>query len=144
MPLVVLGALLYICKLVRSNRITRLIEACQFLWMDYDSSIMFWDFINLVRLISLIIFIGTEEGSENIVRLIIATFICIIYGTILSCARPYTRDDHLDLTIISNFLLTCCFLVGIIIHQSKEDKDFDGEIRLARNCLASLTLTMQL
>merc|ERR1712238_181145 len=90
---------------------------------------MFWEVIELVRKISLtglLLFIDPEEGSEKVLRLLVATGICIFYGTILSRARPYKRKDDLDLAIFSNMLLTCCFLVGIIIHQCKEDKDADG------------------
>jgi len=114
---------------VQSNRITCLAEVSQFLWMYYDSSMMLWEFIDLVRKISLtglIMFIDTEEGSEKILRLIAAAFICIIYGNILSYAHPYKRNDDLDLAVISNLLLICCFLVGIIIHQCKETEDVDG------------------
>jgi len=114
---------------VQSNSITPLAEACQFLWFDYDQQMMFWEVIDVVRkiiLTGLILFIQPEEGSEKVLRLLVATMICIFYGTILSRARPYKRKDDLDLAILSNMLLTCCFLVGIIIHQCKEDEDADG------------------
>ena len=84
---------------------------------------MFWKIIDVVRKITLtglILFIDREEGSERVLRLLIATVIYIFYGTILSRARSYKRKDDLDLAILSNMLLTCCFLVGIVIYQCKE------------------------
>jgi len=129
-PLGIFGLILYIRPSVQSNSITPLAEACHFFWSDYDKQMMFWEVIDLVRKISLtglIIFIDTEEGSERILRLLVATGICIFYSVILSRARPYRHKDDLDLAIISNLLLTCCFLVGVIIHQCKEGEDVDGE-----------------
>jgi len=125
-PILALGLLLYIRSSVRSDSITHLAQACQFLWFDYDRRMMFWEVLDMIRKISLtglIIFVDTEEGADKILRLVIATGICIVYGTILSHARPYKRKDNLQLAILSNMLLTCCFLVGIIIHQCKEGED---------------------
>jgi len=74
-------------------------------------------------LTGLIIFIDSEGGSDRIFRLIVGILICVIYGIFLSRARPYKRNDDLDLAILSNLLLTCCFVVSIIIHQCKEEDD---------------------
>ena len=90
---------------------------------------MFWEFIDVTRKICLtgiIIFIDLEEGSERILRLVVAIIICIVYASILPLARPYRRNDDLYLAVASNLLLTCCFVVGIIIHQCKEEDDADG------------------
>ena len=125
-PIVFLGLLLYIRPLVRTNRITPLAEACRFLWRDYERSTMYWEFIDIVRkicLTGLIIFIDTEGGSDRIFRLLVAILICVIYAIFLSRARPYKRNDDLNLAILSNLLLTCCFVVSIIIHQCKEEDD---------------------
>ena len=129
-PVIALGVLLFIRSSVQSDSITPLAQACRFLWFDYNQHMMFWDILDMVRKISLtglIIFIDRENGSEKILRLIIATGVCILYGTILSYARPYKREDNFRLAILSNLLLTCCFLVGIIIHQCKEE-DKGGDI----------------
>jgi len=125
-PLLFLGLLLFIRPSVRMNRITPLAEACRFLWRDYERSTMYWEFIDVVRKICLtgfIIFIDSEGGSDRIFRLLVAILICVIYGIFLSRARPYKRNDDLDLAILSNLLLTCCFVVSIIIHQCKEEED---------------------
>eukprot|EP00555_Chaetoceros_dichaeta_P002211 CAMPEP_0198252350 /NCGR_PEP_ID=MMETSP1447-20131203/2848_1 /TAXON_ID=420782 /ORGANISM="Chaetoceros dichaeta, Strain CCMP1751" /LENGTH=497 /DNA_ID=CAMNT_0043937557 /DNA_START=1419 /DNA_END=2912 /DNA_ORIENTATION=+ len=87
---------------------------------------MYWEFIDVVRkicLTGLILFIDSEGGSDRIFRLLVAILICVIYGIFLSRARPYKRNDDLDLAILSNLLLTCCFVVSIIIHQCKEEDD---------------------
>ena len=120
--------LLCIRPSVRSSNITPLAEACQFLWFDYDQQMMFWEVIEVVRKISLsglLLFIQPEEGSERALRLLLATMIWILYRNILSRAHQYKLKDDLVLAILRNMLLTCYFLVGIIIHQCKEDKDAD-------------------
>ena len=109
---------------------------------------MFWEVIDVTRkicLTGLIIFVDKEEGSERILRLLIGIIICIVYASILPLARPYRRNDDLYLAVTSNLLLTCCFVVGIIIHQCKEDGSEYGEITLVRSFLVfPLTLTAQL
>ena len=70
---------------------------------------MYWEFIDVARkicLTGLIIFIDSEGGSDRIFRLLVAILICVIYGIFLSRARPYKRNDDLDLAILSNLLLT--------------------------------------
>ena len=52
-PLAVLRLLLYIRLSIQSDRITSLAEGCQFIWMGYDQSMMFWDVIDLIWKISL-------------------------------------------------------------------------------------------
>jgi len=129
-PVGVFILLMFIRPTVQSNKTSSLAEACQFLWFDYNKDMMFWEVIDLVRKISLtglIIFIDTEEGAKRILRLLVATGICVLYGTILLYARPYRRNDDFILAVLSNLLLTCCFLVGIIIHQCIEGEEMDGE-----------------
>ena len=60
---------------VQSNTTTPLADACRFLWVDYNRDLMLWEVIDVVRKISLtglILFIDTEEGSERILRLLVA------------------------------------------------------------------------
>lgn len=125
-PMLFLCLLLSIRKSVQSKQTTPLAEACYFLWNEYHETSMLWELIDIARkicLTGLVIFIDTEEGSGKISRLVIAIIICSVYTCILSVARPYRRDDDFYLAIISNHLLTCCFVVGIVIHQCKEDED---------------------
>jgi len=129
-PLVSFCLLLRIRVSVQSKCITPLAEACRFLWSDYESSMMLWEFIDMARkicLIGLIIFIDPEQGLERVLRLLVAIIICVVYVIIVSLARPYKRNDDLYLSVISNLLLTCCFVVGIMIHQCKEEDDWDEE-----------------
>jgi len=121
---------------VQAGTTTPLAEACQFIWFDYKKDVMFWEVIDLIRKISLtglIIFIDTEEGAERVLRLLIAAGICVLYGTILLYSHPYKRKDDFDLAVLSNLLLTCCFLVGIIIHQCKEGEEMDGKNNICLN-----------
>jgi len=129
-PVGVFVLILKIRPSVQSNTPTPLAEACQFLWFDYNRDMMFWEVIELVRKISLtciILFIDPLQGAERILRLVIGTMIFIFYCVILSYARPYKCKDDFNLAIVSNLLLTCFFLLGIIIHQCIEGDEMDEE-----------------
>jgi len=125
-PLMFLVLLLYIHGSMKNKRITPLAEACRFLWGDYKDRMILWELVDVFRKISLtglIILIDTEEGSERTLRLHIGAVICIFYTGVLAIAQPYRENDDLYVGVITNMLLTCCFIVGIIIHGCKEDDD---------------------
>ena len=127
-PLLMLGLLWKVRTLVRTKRITPLAEACSFLWRDYNGSMMYWEIIDLYRKIFLtgfILFIDPEDGSNRILRLLMASVISFIYFGVLLRARPYKRSIDLDLAFISNILLLCCFTLGIILQFCQDDKLMD-------------------
>ena len=97
-PLMFIYVILSIRVLVRSKCITLLAEACRFLWGDYEESMILWEFLDIIRKISLtefIIFVDTEEGLERIIRLYIGIVIYIIYTGVLALARPYKQMSDL-------------------------------------------------
>jgi len=103
---------------VRTNRLTRLANACRFLWRDYQPSMMFWDVVDLIRKIFLtgVITCIDMRASTEVIRLIIASVISFMYVVFLTMCRPYKRTDDHYLGVTSNILLTCCFLMGIILN----------------------------
>merc|ERR1712194_554759 len=56
-------------------------------------------------------------------RLIVASIVCVIFGVLMARVQPYKSKNDMDLAILSNMLLTGCFLLCIIIHQCKENED---------------------
>jgi hypothetical protein len=104
---------------VRTHRLTRLANACRFLWRDYQPSMMFWDVVDLMRKIFLtgvIECIVDMRASTEVLRLIIAGLISFVYVVFLTMCQPYKRADDHYLAVISNILLTCCFSMGIILN----------------------------
>mmetsp|Transcript_13594 Transcript_13594/g.16004 ORF Transcript_13594/g.16004 Transcript_13594/m.16004 type:complete len:461 (-) Transcript_13594:357-1739(-) len=105
---------------------TPLATGCRFLSNEYKDTMILWEFVDVVRkilLTGLVIFIDVEGGNERILRLLVAIVICMVYSSIITIACPYKRMDDLNLAIISNMILTFCFVAGVIIHQCKETKD---------------------
>jgi hypothetical protein len=96
-----------------------------FFWDDYDESMMFWDVIDTVRkliLTGFIMFFDPEKGSNKLFRLTVASIISSLYLGILANARPYKRDDDFYLAFVGNFLLICCFAMGIILQLCNEEQ----------------------
>ena len=126
MPLFFSGLLYLIKKPVLLDCTTDLTEACRFLWRDYDKGMMAWEVLDVCRkvfLTGLILFIDTEQGSERMLRLVIASTISIVYLGLLALARPYKRNDDLYLSFASNILLSCCFLMGTVINVCEKGED---------------------
>ena len=104
---------------VRTNHFTPLANACRFIWIDYEPSMMFWDIFDMIRKIFLtgvIACIDMKSASTEIFRLFIAGTVSLIYVVLLAMSRPYKRADDQCLAVISNVLLTCCFSMGIILN----------------------------
>jgi hypothetical protein len=115
---------------VRSKSITFMADACRFLWQDYDESIWFWDIVDTYRKIFLtgaIILIDTQEGSNKMLRLVVANIVSVIYFGILLAYHPYKRSDDYNLAFLSNFLMITCFVLGIILKLCTDDDDDDGD-----------------
>ena len=116
-------------KSVRSNRITLLASSCRFLWRDYNETMMFWDIIDTIRKIFLtgfIMFLDSREGSDKVLRLVVAAVLSGLYIGILALARPYKRLDDLYLATISNMILLCCFVAGVILQICNGDSTDDS------------------
>jgi len=117
-PVTFLLLLISIRKSVESKQITPLANACRFLWADYTVDCLYWDVIEVTRKIFLsgfILFIDAEEGSNKVLRLVIAVVISTLYFGILAISRPYKRKDDLYLAFISNYVIICCFATGVIL-----------------------------
>jgi hypothetical protein len=111
---------------VRSKSITFMADACRFLWQDYDESIWFWDIVDTYRKIFItgaIILIDTQEGSNKMLRLVVAIIVSVIYICILLAYHPYKRSDDYNLAFLSNFLIISCFALGIILKLCTDDED---------------------
>jgi len=135
-PILFVVLLLLIRSSVRSKRITPLANACRFLWGDYTESMYFWDVMETIKRIFLsgfIMFVDPKEGSNKILRLIIAVVICTLYMGILTLARPYRRTDDLYLAFISNYSLICYFGLGIILHFCESDDTCTRFVGLSLN-----------
>jgi len=125
-PLFFIILLLSVQKSLRAHHRTRLAEACRFLWRDYKDSLLWWDFIDIIRKIflsGLIVFIDSEAGSDKILRLIVATAICVLYISVLGLAKPYNNNSDLYLAFTTNIVLLYCFLLGIILQFCGEEDE---------------------
>lgn len=117
-PLTFLAFLLRVRASVVNQRITGLANACRFLWRDYHACFHYWEVVDLVRkllLTAVIIFVDVEYGSSKILRLVIAAIVSVAYLAVIAVAHPFRRSDDLYLACLSNLLLTCCFISGIVI-----------------------------
>jgi len=74
-------------------------------------------------LTGLIMFVDTEQGSNKILRLILAIIVSTFYLTVLLHVRPYHRNEDHNLALVSSFLLICCFVLGITIQQCNGDDE---------------------
>ncbi|EOD33448.1 hypothetical protein EMIHUDRAFT_229823 [Emiliania huxleyi CCMP1516] len=93
--------------------------AGDFLWRDYRAPLMYWELLDLIRkifLAALILFVQTDLGETKVLRLVIAALVSAVYLVALALARPFERSDDLYLSCLSNLLLTCCFVVGILVN----------------------------
>jgi hypothetical protein len=131
-PLAFIVLLKYIGPSVQSKSITFLSDACRFLWQDYDANMWFWDIVDTYRKIFLtgtVILIDREEGSNKMLRLVIAIIVSMLYFGILLAYRPYKRSDDYNLAFLSNFLMISCFSLGIILKlctvDDNDDQDYD-------------------
>jgi hypothetical protein len=121
--------LVYIRQSVQSKRITFLANACRFLWQDYDPSMLFWDILDTMRKVSLvgfIILLDIHEGSNKLLRLVLAIIISVLYLSILLAYHPYKRHDDYNLAFVSNFLLICCFTLGIVLKLCDAEQEEDS------------------
>jgi hypothetical protein len=143
-PLAFVVLLKYIGPSVRSKSITFLADACRFLWQDYDANVWFWDIVDTYRKIFLtgaIILIDPEEGSNKLLRLVVAIVISMLYHSILLAYHPYKRLDDYNLAFLSNFLMICCFVLGVILKLCTDnDQDDDGNNTGSCNQFIGLSL----
>ena len=142
-PMAFFALLKYISPSLESGSITFLADAaCRFLWHDYNTSIWFWDIIDTMRkifLTGIIIFIDIENGSNKMLRLAVAIVVSLLYMSILLAFRPYKRQDDYYLALVSNFLLICCFVMGMILKLCSEEigNNTDNEQDLCKSFVGS-------
>lgn len=84
------------------------------------------DTIRKLLLTGFIMFIGIQRGSSQLLRLIVANIVSMIYFGILLAYRPYKRNDDYNLAFLSNLLLTSCFSLGLILKLC-DDEESDSE-----------------
>merc|ERR1712038_368209 len=129
-PISFLMVLRKVHEAVKSMRITPLADSCRFLWQDYHPSMIYWDIIDTWRKIFLtgcIMLIDIEEGSNKILRLVLANIVSVLYFGILLIFRPYRNDDDYYIAFVSKFLLICCFSLGIVLKLCNgQDKNQGG------------------
>ena len=150
-PFLFLVLLMSVSQSIRNKTPSALADACRFLWEDYDESMLFWDVLDTWRKIFLtgfIMFIDPEQGSNKSFRLTVATVVSSFYLGILSIQRPFKRFDDLCFSFVSNFLLICCFSMGITLQLCDESDDCDTFVGLSLNSyrasalVATLTIAM--
>jgi hypothetical protein len=136
-PIAFFFLLKYIGPSIESYRITFLADACRFLWQDYNSKMWFWDIVDSMRkifLVGIIMFIDIQEGSNKILRLVVANIVSALYMGILLAFHPYQRKSDYYLAFVSNFLLICCFTLGIILKVCTDEIDGNEQYEgLCRN-----------
>ena len=129
-PLSFFVLLAKIQEAVSSGKITFLADSCHFLWEDYEPSMLYWDVVDTLHKIFLtgcIMFIDLKEGSNKILRLVIAIIVSTLYLSILLAYRPYKQDVNFYLAFLSNFLILCCFSSGIILKHCNDDGEDRNE-----------------
>jgi hypothetical protein len=152
-PIFFILLLFSVQEAVQSKHITPLAEACEFLWREYDESMMFWDVIDTLRklfLTGFIILIDIREGSSKILRLVVVIIASALFLCALTLVRPYKRMDDLYLAVVSNMLLIGIFTFGVVIKLCEgDDSDgmcerytsFDRNASLASQLLAYLSIS---
>ena len=138
-PMAFFVLLKYVSPSIESGSITFLADACRFLWEDYNPSIWFWDIIDTMRkmfLTGIIIFIDIDNGSNKILRLVVASIVSLVFAFILLAFNPYKRKDNYYLALVSNFLLICFFVMGIILKLCSMEAV--GEIKNGQDLCMSL------
>ena len=124
-PLAILYLLKKASQSIQSKRITSLADSCRFLWEDYSPNMWYWDIVDLYRkifLTGLIMFIDTEEGSNKVVRLVIAAIVSVLYMGVLLAFHPYEQQGNNNFAFLTNFLLICCFILGIMLKLCAGDE----------------------
>ncbi len=117
---------------IQSNSIKGLADHCRFLWEDYDASVWYWDLADTARrvfLTGLIMFIDRNEGSNRLIRLVVAIVVSILFLCVLLAFHPYKRRDNYITALVSNFVLICCFTLGILLKLCDEQ---DSEIETCK------------
>ena len=119
--------LIYISPSIESYHIAFLSDAGRFLWQDYNSKMWLWDIVDStmrkIFLTGIIMFIDIQEGSNKILRLVVANIVSALYMGILLAFHPYQMKSDYYLAFVSNFLLICCFTLGMILKLCPDETD---------------------
>jgi len=85
-----------------------------------------------ILLTAMMLFVDTSNGSRRLLRLVIASIVSAFYLAVLALVRPYKQTLDLAFACVSNLLLTCFFVCGIVLQLCEEGrwsiscKDFFG------------------
>ena len=136
---------------IRAGRSSlRLAQATRFLWKDYLPGFLFWEVADTARkllLTSAILFVDTEAGSRKLLRLCLAILVTTLYLSALCLARPYAMVTDLYLACMSNAMLICCFVSGVVIKVCEEHDCFGivglfGDAATAISVIAGVSVLM--
>ena len=140
-PLGIFVLLKYISPSIEAQKVTSLTDACRFLWEDYTKSMWFWDIVDVMRklfLTGIIMMIDPKEGSNKMLRLVVAIIVSMLYFGVFMVFRPYRRRDDHYLAFVSNLLLLGCFSLSIILkHCGDEDESRFGNNATCKNIINS-------
>ena len=145
-PLGFLALLLQVRAAVRAQRVSSIARSSAFLWRDYDSAHLYWECVDLWRkvcraqylsslssavtpplpvasqifLTAVMLFIEREDGSNKLLRLIVAITVTVFYLAILATVRPFKHADDAAFACLANMLLACSFAFGIVLKLCEE------------------------
>ena len=89
-----------------------------FLWRDYHPTFAYWEVFETVRKLVLVCFLNfwrTHNVSLELLQIIAAAAISMVWTMLLAVFRPYLRFEDLCLAMTSNLFLACIFTSGTII-----------------------------
>ena len=117
-PISCFGILWQNASSIRSGVITKLADACRFLWEGVRPSMWYWEILCISRMIfftGIVLFIDTEQGSNKVLRLVIGTIVSALFFSIIAATHPYKNDDDYYFALIANAILIACFTLGIVL-----------------------------
>ena len=130
-PLAFWTLLWFISPSIRSNKVTFLTNASRFLWEDYHPSMWFWDIVDTYRKVFLtgfIMFIDPKEGSNKLLRLVVAIVVSILFTVILLGFHPYKRKDDYYFALLTNLLLLWSLSLGVVLKLCNNYESDDENI----------------
>ncbi len=124
-PMVIFLCLYRISNNIKSKRISPFANSLRFLWGDYTNTAWYWDIIDIYRkicLTGLIIFLDLFEGSNRVLRLLIAAVVSVLFLCVLLVLQPYQQRINNYYALVMNFTLVCCFVLGIILKLCEDEE----------------------
>jgi hypothetical protein len=109
-------ALLYLARHeITTGRHGVLEGATSVLHREYKRTVFWWEAMELFRRTLLTGLLLLIPNTHTVLRLLTATFICIIFSNVLCIAQPYRRDENNILGVMASTVLACTFLASLMI-----------------------------